>query len=106
MFHHPHESGTNWSGHTTGSLANEAQARHQEEGYQEVEGAPEHRLVRDGKNYSIRVDICAGCILELNRLNNDIIISTQLEDGTAELRSIIPIGASREGALQENFKRF
>ena len=51
-FHNRQDSGTNWSNHPVGSLANEAQVRHQYKGYQEVEGAPENRWFHGEINYN------------------------------------------------------
>ena len=62
-------------------------------------GAPEHRWVQDEKGDSLQVYICAGCILEINTIATDILIGTQVEDGTAILSSGITTGAIREGYL-------
>ena len=66
-------------------------------------GAPEHRWVQDEKGDSLQVYICAGCILEINTIATDILIGTQVEDGTYELYYVITTGASQEGDIHEIF---
>ena len=67
-----------------------------------MEGTPEHRWVQDEKWDSLRSYIWASCVLELNKIATDIIISTQAEYITAGLCSGIPTGTSQEGTIHEN----
>ena len=57
------------------------------------------------KRYSLQSDICAGRFLELNNCFTDIIIGTQVVDGTAVLSLVIPTDTSQEGDLHENSKQ-